>query len=80
MLLPKDYIRYLLCGEFATEVSDASGTQLLNIAERKWSNEVCQRLGIDLSLLPKVYESPEVTGYLKEDIAEELGLPLCVYD
>lgn len=74
MLLPKDYIRYLLCGEFATEVSDASGTQLLNISERKWSDEVCEKLGIDIAYLPKVYESPEATGYLKADIAEELGL------
>ena len=74
ILLPKDYIRYLLCGEFATEVSDASGTQLLDIPKRNWSEEVCEKLGIDLSLLPKVYESPDVTGYLKEDIAEELGL------
>lgn len=74
ILLPKDYIRYLLCGEFATEVSDASGTQLLDIPNRNWSEEVCEKLGIDLTLLPKVYESPEITGYLKEDIAEELGL------
>ena len=74
ILLPKDYIRYLLCGEFATEVSDASGTQLLDIPARKWSEEVCSKLGIDLSLLPEVYESPDITGYLKEDIAEELGL------
>lgn len=74
ILLPKDYIRYMLSGEFATEVSDASGTQLLDIGKRQWSEEVCEKLDIDLSLLPKVYESPEVTGYLSEDIAEELGL------
>ncbi len=74
ILLPKDYIRFMLCGEFATEVSDASGTQLLDIGKRQWSTEVCEKLGIDLSLLPKVYESPEATGNLKEDIAEEIGL------
>ena len=74
ILLPKDYIRFMLSGDFATEVSDASGTQLLDIGKRKWSEEVCEKLGIDLSLLPEVYESPEKTGKLKTDIAEELGM------
>ncbi len=74
ILLPKDYIRFMLSGEFATEVSDASGTQLLNIGERQWSEEVCEKLGINPELLPKVYESPVKTGCLKESVADELGL------
>ena len=61
ILLPKDYIRYKLTGEYATEVSDASGMQLLDVPNRCWSEEVCSALGIDMSMLAKVYESCEVT-------------------
>ena len=56
ILLPKDYVRYKLTGEFATEVSDASGMQLLDIANRCWSDEVLEKLDIDKSLLAKVYD------------------------
>lgn len=62
ILLPKDYIRYRLTGEFATEVSDAGGMQLLDIAKRQWSDEVLEKLNIVKSLLAPVYESVEVTG------------------
>lgn len=74
ILLPKDYLRFILTGEYATEVSDASGMQLLDVPNRCWSSEVCHSLGIDMELLPKVYESCEVTGTLRADIADELGL------
>ncbi len=74
ILLPKDFIRFRLTGEFATEVSDASGMQFLNIKERKWSDEVLEKLGIDKGLLAKVYESPEVTGKITKKIAEMTGL------
>ncbi len=74
MLLPKDYIRYRLTGEFATDVSDASGTILLNIAERKWSPELCQALDIPLDLLPAVHESCQVTGQVSAAAAKRLGL------
>lgn len=74
ILLPKDYLRFILTGEYATEVSDASGMQLLDVPNRCWSSEICRSLGIDMSLLPKVYESCEVTGTLRADIAESLGL------
>ena len=57
ILLPKDYLRFILTGEYATEVSDASGMQLLDVPNRCWSSEICQRLGIDMELLPSVYES-----------------------
>ena len=63
ILLPKDYIRYKLTGEFATDVSDASGMQLLDVKKRCWSDEILNILGIEKSLLPKVYESAEITGY-----------------
>lgn len=74
ILLPKDYIRYMLTGEFATEVSDASGMQLLDIKNRCWSDEVLEKLDIDKNLLAKVYESPEVTGKVTKEFAQATGL------
>lgn len=74
ILLPKDYVRYILTGEFATEVSDASGMQLLDVPKRQWSDEVLEKLDIDKSLLAKVYESPEVTGNITAEMAEKTGL------
>ncbi len=74
VLLPKDYVRYELTGVFATDVSDASGMQLLDVKNRCWSDEVLKRLKLDRSLLPDVYESPQLTGYLLPDVARELGL------
>lgn len=74
ILLPKDYVRYVLTGEFATEVSDASGMQLLDVPNRCWSDEVLEKLEIDKSLLAKVYESVEVTGTILPEIAEITGL------
>lgn len=74
ILLPKDYVRYMLTGEFATEVSDASGMQLLDVPNRCWSGEVLEKLEIDPALLAKVYESPEVTGEITGDAARLTGL------
>ena len=74
ILLPKDYLRYKLTGEFATEVSDASGMQLLDIPNRRWSDEVLKALDIDADLLGKVYESPEITGYINEAASQVTGL------
>jgi xylulokinase len=74
VLLPKDYIRYRLTEEFATEVSDASGTLLLDVKNRCWCEPLLELLEIDRSLLPKVYESEEVTGALTGAAAELLGL------
>lgn len=74
ILLPKDYLRYILTGEFATEVSDASGMQLLDVPNRCWSKEICDALGIDMSMLAKVYESCEVTGELTAKAAALTGL------
>lgn len=74
ILLPKDYIRFVLTHEYATEVSDASGMQLLNVAERDWSDEVIDTLGLDKTMLGKVYESCEVTGHLTKEMAEITGL------
>ncbi|NLC33157.1 MAG: xylulokinase [Clostridiales bacterium] len=74
ILLPKDYLRYCLTGDFATEVSDASGTQLLDIKNRDWSEELLTLLDIDPALLPRVYESPEITGYISREAAKQTGL------
>ncbi|GHU83187.1 xylulokinase [Clostridia bacterium] len=74
ILLPKDYLRYKLTGEFATEVSDASGMQLLDVPKRRWSQEVLDALEIDGKLLGRVYESPEITGYISKAAAERTGL------
>ncbi len=74
ILLPKDYIRFMLTGERATEVSDASGMQLLDIERRCWSEEVTDALGIDRGLLGKVYESHEVTGVISKEAAGLTGL------
>lgn len=74
IMLPKDYIRYMLTGEFATEVSDASGMQLLDVPKRDWSPYVLDKLGIDRSLLGKMYESCEDTGHVTKKAAELTGL------
>jgi xylulokinase len=74
VLLPKDEIRRRLTGEFATEVSDASGMLLLDVAKRKWSKKLLEKLQIDESLLATCYESEQVTGNLMPAVAKELGL------
>lgn len=75
ILNPKDYIRYCLTGEFATEVSDASGTGLFDVRQRQWSQELLDLLEIPTALLPRCYESPEISGQLSGEVAAELGLP-----
>ncbi len=74
VLLPKDYIRFKLTGEYATEVSDASGTSLFDVPKRSWSYEMCDALQLDRSILPACYESVEISGKLSAPIAESLGL------
>jgi xylulokinase len=74
MLLPKDYVRYKLTREFATEVSDASGTALFDVVNRRWSFEMMDALGLDRSLLPECRESVEVSGKITPKIAELTGL------
>lgn len=74
VLLPKDEIRRRLTGELATEVSDASGMLLLDVRKRKWSKELLSKLELDPELFATVYESEDVTGSLRPEIAEKLGL------
>lgn len=75
ILLPKDYIRLLLTGEAVSDVSDAAGTLLLDLARRDYSPEILEKLAFERAWFPKVYEGPEVTGRLLPDVAGELGLP-----
>lgn len=72
VMLPKDYVRYVLTGEFKTEYSDASGMQMLDIKEKKFSKELLNPLGISTSILPTLCESDEITGYLKKDLFPNL--------
>lgn len=62
VLLPKDYVRLKLSGEHTTDVADASGTLLFDVAGRRWSDEVCDALEIPREWLPRAYESPEIAG------------------
>ena len=74
VLLPKDYVRLLLTGEYATDASDASGTLLLDVGERDWSPEILDSLELPSEWMPKVYEGPENTGELRQEVAEDVGL------
>lgn len=75
IMLPKDYINYMLTGEFCTDPSDASGTLFFDVRNRCWSKKMMQVCGINGEQLPKVYESFEMVGTLKRDVAKTLGLP-----
>jgi xylulokinase len=75
VLLPKDYVRFRLADELATDVSDASGTLFLDLHTRTWSPEVLDALDVPLAWLPPVREGPEVTGTVAGDVAARLGLP-----
>ena len=74
VLLPKDYVRYVLTGDFATDVSDASGTAMFDVAHRRWSFEMMDALGLDPQILPRVFESSDITGSVSTRGAELTGL------
>jgi xylulokinase len=74
VMLPKDYVRFRLTGERATDMADASGTLMLDVANRRWSREVTQAAGIEESLLPQLFESPEICGNVSEAGAAATGL------
>jgi xylulokinase len=75
ILLPKDYVRYKLTGEFAIDRADGAGTILFDLARRDWSPEVLAALDIPAEYLPKTYEGTDVTGVLLPSAANDLGLP-----
>ncbi|HVH71028.1 MAG TPA: FGGY family carbohydrate kinase, partial [Candidatus Dormibacteraeota bacterium] len=74
LLLPKDYVRFRLTGERATDMADASGTLLLDVSRRRWSQEMLDAAALDESLLPALYESPDVCAKTSAKGAEECGL------
>jgi xylulokinase len=74
MLLPKDYVRFRLTGDYASEVSDASGTGVFDVLKRQWSLEMMDAMGLDRSLLPACHESSDVTGKITTLVAEVTGL------
>lgn len=74
VLLPKDYVRYRLSGTYATEVSDASGTLMLDVANRRWSRDLLARLEVDPSLLPPCFESPDVSATVSDVGSRATGL------
>ncbi|MGD0872646.1 MAG: xylulokinase [Bryobacteraceae bacterium] len=74
MLLPKDYVRFRLTGEFASEVSDASGTAVFDVVNRRWSFEMMDALALDRSILPSCHESSEITGRISQQVAALTGL------
>ena len=74
VLLPKDYVRFCLTGQFASDVSDASGTALFDVVNRRWAKKLIEKLDIDYSLLPPVVESSEVVGAVTAEASVKTGL------
>lgn len=74
VLLPKDYLRYLLTGEFATDASDAAGTLWLDIAKRDYGDALLAACGLTREQTPRVFEGNQITGTLRPELAREFGL------
>jgi xylulokinase len=74
VLLPKDYVRFKLSGEYAIDVADASGTLMLDVARRQWSDELLNTVEIDRRMLPAVFESPAICARISDDAATAIGL------
>jgi xylulokinase len=74
VLLPKDYVRFRMSGEYATDVADASGTLMLDVARRRWSHDMLAQADIDARLLPTVFESPEICARLSREAAAATGI------
>ncbi len=74
VLLPKDYLRFLMSGDFATDMSDAAGTMWLNIAQRDWSDEMLAACGLGRQHMPTLFEGNQITGHVSADIAKRWGI------
>lgn len=75
IMLPKDYVAYRLSGVFSTDYSDASGMLLLDVKHKCWSKEMLDICGIRENMLPQLFESYDITGCIRDDVADELGFP-----
>ncbi|MFS0862633.1 xylulokinase [Fredinandcohnia sp. 179-A 10B2 NHS] len=73
-LLPKDYLRYRLTGKLHMDYSDAAGTLLLDVAEKKWSTDICEAVGVNPSICPPLVESHEFVGTITSEVASQTGL------
>ncbi|PKG25605.1 xylulokinase [Niallia nealsonii] len=73
-MLPKDYLRFRLTGKIYSEYSDAAGTLLLNVSEKKWSTEICDLFGFQLDICPPLVESHDFVGEINSDVASKTGL------
>ncbi|MBW2288828.1 MAG: xylulokinase [Deltaproteobacteria bacterium] len=73
VLLPKDFVRLRMTGESATDLSDASGTLWLDVAERRWAPELIEACGLSQQAMPTLFEGPEVTGRLRQEVAAAWG-------
>jgi xylulokinase len=74
VLLPKDYVRLRLTGDFAVDVADGSGTILFDLKTRTWSSEILEALDVPISLMPSTHEGPEITGAVGDEGGEATGL------
>jgi xylulokinase len=74
VLLPKDYVRFCLTGEYASDVSDGSGTSLFDVVHRRWSDEMVGHVGLQRSILPTALESSDISGRISRTAAEATGL------
>ena len=74
VLLPKDYVRFCLSGEYAIDVAEASGTLMLDVAHRCWSQELLRQVDLDTALLPRIFESPEICAHVTAQAARLTGL------
>ncbi|WP_136484590.1 xylulokinase [Vibrio sp. H11] len=74
VLLPKDYLRFLLSGDFATDMSDAAGTMWLDVGMRDWSDEMLSACGLNRSQMPALFEGNQITGTLNQELAQQLGM------
>ena len=75
VLLPKDYLRWCLTGEFASDMSDAAGTMWLDVGRRDWSDQLLAACGLSRSQMPVLFEGNEITGSLNPSLAQRWGLP-----
>lgn len=74
VLLPKDYVRFLMTGDFASDMSDSSGTMWMNTATRDWDDEILRATGLTRANMPKLYEGSEITGRLTAEVASRWGM------
>lgn len=74
VLLPKDYLRFKMSGDFASDMSDSAGTMWLDVAQRDWSDELLEATGLTRAHMPTLFEGDQVTGVLSDELANEWGM------